>query len=317
MEKNRLKMPGIRILSTGKGLPQGIVTNDDLSQMVDTSHQWIKKRTGMEVRRHVSGAESNLSLAAAASREALRKAAVNPKDIKAVVVATLSADNFTPSTACLLQKELGLSSDIIAIDVNAACSGFVFGLQTLRGLLMAQGGGLGLIVGAEVLSKKLDMTDRSTCVLFGDGAGAALVQLDFAREFCCKSGVEGDKDMINCPVSDGYIHMDGQATYRFAVAAVPGLIAKTVEQAGHSLEEIDYFILHQANLRIIESIAKKLGQPMDKFFVNIEKYGNTSAASLGLALADANEAGCFKEKDKIVMCAFGAGRTYGAIYMEW
>ena len=317
MEKNRLKMPGIRILSTGKGLPQGIVTNDDLSQIVDTSHQWIKKRTGMEIRRHVSGAESNLSLAAAASREAIERAAADPKDIKAVVVATLSADNFTPSTACLLQKELGLSSDIIAIDVNAACSGFVFGLQTLRGLLMAQGGGLGLIVGAEVLSKKLDMTDRSTCVLFGDGAGAALVKLDFDREFCCKSGVEGDKDMINCPVSDGYIHMDGQATYRFAVAAVPGLIAKTVEQAGHSLEEIDHFILHQANLRIIESIAKKLGQPMDKFFVNIEKYGNTSAASLGLALADADEAGYFKEKDKIIMCAFGAGRTYGAIYMEW
>ncbi len=312
-----LEQAGIRIISTGKALPKGQVTNEDLSRIVDTNDEWIYQRTGMKVRHHVSEAETALSLAIQAASVAILHGNINPEDIGVVVVATLSADNFTPSTAALLQEKLGLSQDIIAIDLNAACSGFVFGLETLRSLLLTRGAKYGLLVGVEVLSKKLDMTDRGTCVLFGDGAGAALVEICDKAPYEIITGVEGDWNMIHCTAPDGKISMDGQATYKFAVAKVPGLIEDVVSKAGKKMDDIDLFLLHQANLRIIESVAKKLKQPMDKFVVNIEKYGNTSAASLGLALADAEEEGLLKRGDKIVLCAFGAGRTWGAIYMEW
>ena len=314
-------MTGLKIISTGKGLPRRAVTNDDLSQVVDTSDEWIRKRTGMQVRCHVDETENSLSLAAAAGREAIEAAVasgqVSREDIKVVLVATLSADNYTPSTACLLQKELGLGTDIIALDINSACSGFVFGMETLRGLLMSTGAKAGLLVGVEVLSRKLDMTDRGTCVLFGDGAAAAVATLDESKLYRAVTGVQSDWDMIHCQVPDGHITMDGQGTYKFAVATVPGLIKQTVEAAGLDMDEIDCFLMHQANLRIIESIATKLKQPMEKFVVNIEKYGNTSAASVGLAMADANEAGRLKRGDKVLICAFGAGKSYGAVVMEW
>lgn len=311
------KQGGIRIISTGKALPRSQVTNDDLSQLVDTSDEWIYQRTGMKVRYHVSGKETALSLAAQAASSAILRGNISRGDIGVVVVATLSADNFTPSTAALLQEKLGLPRDIIAVDLNAACSGFVFGLETLRSLLLTKGARYGLIIGVEVLSKKLDMTDRGTCVLFGDGAGAALVELCEQADYEIITGVEGDWDMIHCTAPEGKIFMDGQGTYRFAVATVPGLIEDVVAKAGKKMDDIDLIFMHQANLRIIESVAKKLKQPMDKFVVNIEKYGNTSAASLGLALAEADEKGMLKRKDRIVLCAFGAGRTWGAIYMEW
>lgn len=338
-------MTGIKILATGKCLPKTKVTNDDLSKIVDTSDEWIKKRTGMSVRYHAKE-ETMLDLAVGAADEAIKKAqrgenlsnatidqqsenqcnsanlqveeptTFDISDIGVVVVATISSDNFTPSTACLLQEPLGLKKDIIAIDVNAACSGFVFGLETMRGLLMSTGAKAGLIVAAEVLSKKMDMTDRGTCVLFGDGAAAAVVTLD---DSLCSTitGVESDQEMINCKAPDGKIKMDGQGTYKFAVATVPGLIQDAISKAGLEVADIDHFILHQANLRIIDSIATKLGAPIEKFEINIDKYGNTSAVSVGLVLADANEAGVLKRGDKILICAFGAGKTYGATVFTW
>jgi len=308
-------MTGIKILATGICVPEKTVSNDDLSQIVDTSDEWIKQRTGMDIRHHVSNEENHTYLAQMAAKRAIEKAGIDKSEIGAIVVCTVSSDYYSPSTACLLQGRLGLRNDIIAFDLGAGCSGFIFGLETIRALMMARNCKYGLIVGAEVLSKKMDMTDRSTCVLFGDGAAAAIVELN-NKLYSSVIGVEGDEDMINIKTPNGYIHMDGQGTYKFAVATVPKVISEAVEKAKLSYDDIDYYILHQANLRIIESIAKKLKQPMEKFIVNIEKYGNTSAASVGLALDEAMRGGKIKPGDKVLMCAFGAGRTWGAVVAE-
>lgn len=308
-------MTGIRILATGKAVPKREVTNDDMAKIVDTSDEWIKQRTGMSVRHHVSDGENHTMLAEQAARAAIERANINKDDIGVVIVCTVSADYYSPSAACLIQGRLGLKKDVIAFDLGAGCSGFVFGLETIRALMMARKEKYGLLIGAEVLSKKMDMTDRGTCVLFGDGAAAAVVELS-DKLYTSVIGVDGDEEMINIKTPNGYIHMDGQGTYKFAVATVPKVIEQVVREAGLTYDDIDYYVMHQANLRIIESIAKKVKQPMDKFIVNIEKYGNTSAASVGLALDEAFEEGRIKPGDKVLICAFGAGRTWGAVVVE-
>lgn len=308
-------MTGIRILATGKAVPKRKVTNDDMAKIVDTSDEWIKQRTGMSVRHHVSDGENHTMLAEQAARAAIERANINKDDIGVVIVCTVSADYYSPSAACLIQGRLGLKKDVIAFDLGAGCSGFVFGLETIRALMMARNEKYGLLIGAEVLSKKMDMTDRGTCVLFGDGAAAAVVELS-DKLYTSVIGVDGDEEMINIKTPNGYIHMDGQGTYKFAVATVPKVIEQVVKDAGLTYDDIDYYVMHQANLRIIESIAKKVKQPMDKFIVNIEKYGNTSAASVGLALDEAFEEGRIKPGDKVLICAFGAGRTWGAVVVE-
>ena len=308
-------MTGIRILATGKAVPKREVTNDDMAKIVDTSDEWIKQRTGMSVRHHVSDGENHTMLAEQAAKAAIERANINTDDIGVVIVCTVSADYYSPSAACLIQGRLGLKKDVIAFDLGAGCSGFVFGLETIRALMMARKEKYGLLIGAEVLSKKMDMTDRGTCVLFGDGAAAAVVELS-DKLYTSVIGVDGDEEMINIKTPNGYIHMDGQGTYKFAVATVPKVIEQVVKDAGLTYDDIDYYVMHQANLRIIESIAKKVKQPMDKFIVNIEKYGNTSAASVGLALDEAFEDGRIKPGDKVLICAFGAGRTWGAVVVE-
>ena len=308
-------MTGIKIIATGAQAPSKKVSNDDLAKIVETSDEWISQRTGMSVRHHVSGEENHTWLAEQAARQAIERAGIDKNQIGVVVVCTVSADYFSPSCACIIQGRLGLSQDIIAMDIGAGCSGFIFGLETIRALMMARENKYGLIIGAEVLSKKMDMTDRGTCVLFGDGAAAAVVALSETK-YTSVIGVDGDEEMINIKSPDGYIHMDGQGTYKFAVATVPKVIEQVVQKAGMIYDDIDFFVLHQANLRIIESIAKKVKQPMDKFVVNIEKYGNTSAASVGLALDEALSAGRIRKGDKVLMCAFGAGRTWGAVILE-
>jgi len=305
-------MTGIKILSTGSCVPRKIMTNDDLAQIVDTSDEWIQKRTGMSERHFVGDGEDQVYLSEMAAREAIERSGINKSDIGVVIVCTVSGEYYSPSTACLLQSRLGLEHGIIALDVSAGCSGFIFGLETVRALMLARNAKAGLVVGAEVLSKKLDMTDRTTCVLFGDGAAAAVVALD-ERPYFSEIGVDGDEEMINIKVSDGRIHMDGQGTYKFAVGTVPEVIERVVEKAGLTYDDIDHYVLHQANLRIIESIAKKVKQPMEKFVVNIEKYGNTSAASVGLALDEAYKTNRIKDGDRTLLCAFGAGRTWGTV----
>ena len=308
-------MTGIKIISTGATAPSKVVSNDDLAQIVETSDEWIKQRTGMSLRHYVTEEENHTGLAEKAARIALERSGLKPSDIGAVIVCTVSSDYFSPSTACLIQGRLGLPKDIIAFDLSAGCSGFIFGLETMRGVLMSRGCKAGLLIGAEVLSKKMDMTDRSTCVLFGDGAAAAVV-VPTDGMYSSVIGVDGDEEMIHIKSPNGLIHMDGQGTYKFAVATVPKVIAEAVEKAGLTYDEIDHFVLHQANLRIIESIAKKVKQPMEKFVVNIEKYGNTSAASVGLAFDEAMQKGEIKPGEKVLLCAFGAGRTWGAVVME-
>lgn len=310
-------MKGIRILSTGKSLPERVISNKDLARIVETSDEWIKKRTGMSERRYLSEGETLLKHITAASEEALSASLIDKKEIGVVLVATMSADYFCPSMACLLQKNLSLPEEILALDINAACSGFVFGLITMQSLLASMEKKAGLLIGAEALSRKLNMEDRGTCVLFGDGAAAAVIETAEEAPFTAVSGASGDEGLIACSVRDGLIRMDGKNTYLFAVETVPKVMREAAEKAGVTLDEIGHFVLHQANLRILESVAKKLGQPMDKFEVNIEKYGNTSGASVGLALDDLAASGKLKRGELLMLCAFGAGKTWGAVVMRW
>ena len=312
-------MKGLKIIATGGFAPEKIITNEDLSKIVETSDEWITARTGMKKRHFCDGDEGNVFLATRAAAQALERAGIDKDEIGAVVVATFSGDYFVPSTACLVQKELGLGDDMICFDLNAACSGFMFGLETTRGLLLQSEKKYALLIASEVVSKKLDMTDRGTCILFGDGAGAAVLTLDDEAVYTSIMGCHGDAEMINCPSGEDTnrkVFMDGQGTYKFAVRTVPGLLKDTIEKAGLRIEDIDGFILHQANIRIIDSVAKTIGVPKEKFFVNIDEYGNTSAASVALALNQAMEEGWCKDKNRLLLAGFGAGKTWGAAVLE-
>ena len=310
-------MGGIKILGTGKYIPEKIITNDDWAKLVDTSDEWIVQRTGMKERHFAADDETTTSMGAAAVKMAIEDAGIDPQEVGALIVATVSADNYSPSDACLIQRDLGLRDNMIAFDISAGCSGFVFGLETMRGLLMSGGFKYGVLVASEILSRKMDKTDRSTCVLFGDAAAAAVVSLDDNSEYYSCIGVHGDDELIKVPVPNGPIYMDGQATYKFAVSSVPKLIQEVMDKAGVTPDEIDMFILHQANLRIIEAVQKRLKQPDEKFVINIEKYGNTSAASVALAMDEAKKTGKLKKGMKVLLAGFGAGKTYGATIFEW
>ena len=310
-------MAGIKILGTGKYVPEKIITNDDWAKLVDTSDEWIVQRTGMKERHFAADDETTTSMGTAAVKAAIEDAGIDPNEIGALVVATVSADNYSPSDACLIQRNLGLRDNMIAFDISAGCSGFVFGLETMRGLLMSGGFKYGVLVASEILSRKMDKTDRSTCVLFGDGAAAAVVALDDNSEYYSCIGVHGDDELIKVPTPNGPIFMDGQATYKFAVSSVPKLVNDVMEKAGVTPDDIDMYILHQANLRIIEAVQKRLKQPDEKYYINIDKYGNTSAASVALAMDEAKKAGKLKPGMKVLIAGFGAGKTYGAAIFEW
>ena len=310
-------MSGIKILGTGKYVPEKIITNDDWAKLVETSDEWIVQRTGMKERHFAADDETTTSMGAAAVKLAIEDAGIDPQEVGALIVATVSADNYSPSDACLIQRDLGLRDNMIAFDISAGCSGFVFGLETMRGLLMSGGFKYGVLVASEILSRKMDKTDRSTCVLFGDAAAAAVISLDDNSEYYSCIGVHGDDELIKVPVPNGPIYMDGQATYKFAVSSVPKLINDVMEKAGVSPDDIDMFLLHQANLRIIEAVQKRVKQPDEKFFININKYGNTSAASVALAMDEAKKEGKLKPGMKVLLAGFGAGKTYGAIIFEW
>lgn len=313
-------MKGIHILATGHYAPKKIVTNDDLSKIVDTSDEWIYTRTGMKERHFCTEEEGNLSMAVEATRQALDKAGIDKNEIGALVVATFSGDCFVPSVACLLQKELDLPDEMICFDLNAACSGFVFGLETIRGLMLQSDKKYAVLVGSEVISRKLDMTDRGTCILFGDGAGVVVLELDENRCYHSVMGCRGDADVISVKTDEDKIarvRMDGQTTYKFAVSTVPQVIKQVAEKANVALDDIDLFICHQANARILDAVSRTLKQPKEKFFMNISEYGNTSAASVAIALSDANNKGLLKEGQKIMLAGFGAGKTWGAVLIDW
>ncbi len=310
---------GLKIVAVGHCVPKKIVTNDDLSKIVDTNDEWITTRTGIK-KRHFVEDETGCSLAIGAARMAIEKSGINVEDIGACVVATVKADYLTPSNACIVQKELGLPQDIPCFDINAACSGFMYGMQIARGLLMQSSRRYALVIGTETLSKILDMTDRGSCILFGDGSGAAIIELSDEHRFFGDLGAKGDNEVLVCPNNsheDRYVAMKGQDVFKFAVSTVPASINRLLEKAGVTADDIDYFVCHQANIRIIESVAKKCKQPMEKFYVNLDEYGNTSSASVGIALSEMDEKGLLKPGMKIICVGFGAGLTWGGAYIEW
>jgi 3-oxoacyl-[acyl-carrier-protein] synthase-3 len=304
----------MRILGTGGAAPSKVLTNAMLSQMVETDDEWIRTRTGICSRR-IAVDETTLSLASQAAAKALASSGLEPGQIDIVICATLSNDLRCPSVACGLQRELGCREDILAFDLNAACSGFVYALICASKLLSE--GKHALVVGSEVLSRLVDFTDRSTCVLFGDGAAAVVAAPDAPgreRLFTWVSEARGGDRAIRI---DDKIHMDGPAVFKFAVEALSKSICGVVASAGLGLADVGLFVCHQANERIIASAAARLGLPLERFFMNLSRFGNTSAASIPLALDEACRQGLLSDGDHLVMAGFGGGLTAGAVCMEW
>lgn len=311
-------LKGLRIVGTGHYAPDNVVTNDDLSKIVDTNDEWITTRTGIKRRHHVT-TEKNQDMAIAAARMALENAGIDKSELGVCICATVRADNLTPSMACMVQQTLELPGNMPCFDINAACSGFMYGISVARGILLQGEKKYGLVIGSETLSKILDMTDRSTCILFGDGAGAAVIELTDDNKFFSVLGSKGDDVVLNIPNHDGarYVSMLGSDVFKFAVSTVPKTIFELLDMAGVSADDIDLFVCHQANMRIIESVAKKCKQNLDKFYINLHEYGNTSSASIPIALSELNEKGMLKPGMKIICVGFGGGLTWGGAYIEW
>ena len=307
----------MKIIGTGSCLPQTVVTNDDLSKIMDTSDEWISSRTGIR-ERHLVKEETTTSMSVEAARRAMENAGVTAQEIDLIIVGTLSADHVTPACACEVQAAIG-AQDAVAVDINAACSGFMFALNIAHAYLQMGVYKTVLILGAETLSKIMDWNDRSTCVLFGDGAGAVVVCADERDRMLAydqgSDGVRGsvlacknrtnNNPLVQTGVEPEYVHMDGQEVYKFAVTAVPASLSKTIKAAGLSVEDIDYFALHQANIRIIQSVAKRLKVSEDKFPISLDHCGNISAASVPILLDEINRKGLLKPGMKIALSGFG------------
>jgi 3-oxoacyl-[acyl-carrier-protein] synthase III len=321
------------ITGWGRYAPERVLTNRDLEKMVDTSDEWIVSRTGIRERRVAAAHETTASMGAVASLRAIRTAGIDPDDIDLILLATLTPDYWMPSTAALVKEAIG-NKRAAAMDVAAACSGFVYAFATAQAYIA---GGLArhvLVIGAELLTRFLDYTDRSTCILFGDGAGAVVVsasdepggalgtELTTAPEgaymiWLPAGGAKSPPSAETIARGEHFIRMEGKETYRFATKTMATTALESVRKAGLGPSDIDLFIPHQANIRIVEAVAKGLDLPMDKMYVNLDRYGNTSAASVPIALAEAVNEGRVKVGDRIVMVAFGAGFTSGAVAVEW
>lgn len=314
-------MNGIKIKGTGRCVPEKTVTNDDLARIVDTSDQWITTRTGIR-RRHHCATETHANLCAGAAKAALARARVAPEQIGACIVATVSADTAVPSAACLLQRELGLPEDIPCFDLNAACTGFLYALHTMECLLNASPRKFGLVVGAEVLSRLINWEDRGTCILFGDGAGAAVVE---CREgwpsIGAVLGSRGDDELLRLPGLEAgersFIQMDGTKVFKFAVETVPRCMDQVLQKAGMTAEDVDFFVFHQANARIIDLAVRKYRIPTEKYYKNIQEYGNTSAASIPLVLSELEEQGKVGPGSRVLAVGFGGGLTWGGALIEF
>ncbi len=309
-------------------MPEMVVTNDDLSKIMDTSDEWISSRTGIRERR-LAREETTASMSVTAAKRALENAGVTAQEIDLIIVGTITGDYVTPSTACEVQAVLG-ADKAVAFDINAACSGFMFALHIADAYIKTGVYKTALILGAETLSKIMDWNDRSTCVLFGDGAGAAVVRSDETGLLAYDQGSDGARGtVLTCrsrennnpfvknPTEPSYTHMDGQEVYKFAVTTVPASIKKVVGEAGLTIEDIDCFALHQANIRIIQSVAKRLKAPEEKFPTSLDHCGNVSAASVPILLDEINRKGILKPGMKIVLSGFGGGLTWGSAVLEW
>ncbi|OGN88384.1 MAG: hypothetical protein A2X23_05315 [Chloroflexi bacterium GWC2_73_18] len=314
--------------------PMGVLSNADLERLVDTSDEWIVTRTGIRERRVAAPHETTATLAAIAAKRAIAVAGLDPDEIEMILVATLSPDYPMPSTAALVKEAIG-NTRAAAMDVAAACSGFVYGYATGHAMVSSGMYRHVLVIGAELLTRFLDFGDRNTCILFGDGAGAVVISAsddpgggmlgmelttdpDGAYMIWLPSGGSKSPPSVETIARrEHYIRMEGKETYRYATRTLASSALAAIQRAGLTADEIALFIPHQANLRIIESVAKGLGLSMDRFYVNVDRYGNTSAASVPIALAEAVDSGRVKVGDRIVFVAFGAGFTSGASVVEW
>ena len=314
-------MKGFQLLATGGALPGRTVTNDDLSRMVDTSDDWITSRTGIRTRHWCTEGESAATLAIAAAKQALARSGLAPADIACCICATLSAPDSTPSVACQVQAALGLPETCPALDINAACSGFLYGTAVARGLLATLGGQYALVIGCEALSRLMDPADRSTCVLFGDGAGAAIFELAAdPTPFAVMLGARGDAAIhAGGPSRAGSapISMDGRAVFRFAVDALPKCLHAVLDETQLTLDDLSWVVCHQANSRIIDHCVKALQADPAKFYKNMDRHGNTSAASIPVALNELAESGQLQPGQLLACIGFGGGLTWGGMIVEY
>ena len=331
-------MIAVKVTGTGSSLPEKVVSNFDIEKLVDTSDEWIRERTGIE-NRHISTGETVSSLAADAAKKALEMAGKSAEEVDLILVATCSPEMLLPCCACQVQSAIG-AKNAVAFDLNAACSGFVFGLGVANAYIQTGMYKNALVIGSEVLSKIVDWTDRSTCVLFGDGAGAAFIEgteVTSVEEngelpgiISISQGSDGAKGMVlachdrevvnpytTAESKMGYVTMDGQEVYKFAVRQVALCIENALKKVGMKVEDVDHFVLHQANIRIIEGVAKRLKADYNKFPTNLKNVGNMSSATIPVLLDELNRAGAFKKGEKVVLSGFGAGLTYGACVMIW
>ena len=315
-------MKGIKIKGTGLGIPSKLVTNDDMAKLVETSDEWVLSRTGISTRHHLAEGESISAMTVKAAKAALENAGVGPEEIVACITATLTPDTLVPSAACMLQKELGLCHDTICFDLNAACTGFLFALHTMECLLNASPKKYGLVIGAENLSRITNWSDRSTCILFGDGAGAAVVE--------CREDWPSIHAILGCHGNDALLHVAGVETgsrslismagtkvFKFAIQAVPYCVDELLRRTGKSVKDIDLFVFHQANARIIDAAVKRYDIPPEKVCKNIQDYGNTSAASIPLVLGELQEQGRVHPGSRVLVVGFGGGLTWGGALLEF
>ena len=328
-----MNMKSVGILSTGKNEPEKILTNADLEKMVETNDEWIVTRTGMKERHIAREDEASSDLAYEAALIALKKANLAPEDLDLILVATITPDSAFPSTACILQNRLG-AKKAAAFDLSAACSGFIYGLASASNFIATGMYKNALVIGAECLSKITDYTDRNTCILFGDGAGAVVLgEVPEGRGFLSfELGADGSGGELlklagggsRMPSSQStvdnkqhYIYMAGSEVFKFAVRIMGNAAEEALRKAGLEKSDIDLLVPHQANIRIIQSAVHRLNLPEEKCMINLHKYGNVSAASIPLALAEADEEGRIKPGDCVVLVGFGGGLTWGATAIRW
>lgn len=326
-------MPYAHIIGWGMSVPSKVLTNDEISKMVDTNDEWIRDRTGIRERRIADERQSSASLGAEAAIAALKVADLLPTDLDLIICATSTPEHIFPATACIIQDKIG-ATKAGAFDLSAACSGFIYGLTMASQAIRSGANKNVLVIGTETLSRFIDWKDRNTCILFGDGAGAFILQASEQVGGAYGAVMHSDGsggDLLTIPAGGSrnptteltlrtgmhFIHMDGKEVFRFATRVMAGATIEAVEKSGWKLEDLSLIVPHQANQRIIEAAARSLKMPMDKFMVNLDRYGNTSTASIPIAAVEAVQQGKLKPGDKVVFVGFGAGLTWGALAAEW
>lgn len=324
-------MNEVQIIGTGSYAPQRIIENFKLSDIVETNDEWIRTRTGIHERR-ITESENTSDICVKAAEKAIESAKIKAEELDLIIVATITPDCFTPSTACIVQSRLK-AVNAVCFDISAACSGFIYGLHTAAQFIKTGEYRTALVIGAETLSKIIDWSDRNTCVLFGDGGGAAVLRTSKRKGILAfHAGSDGQRgDLLRCdavPVKELFavedadfhkslVRMDGKEVFKFAVKVMHETIDRLLDKTGLDIDDIKYIIPHQANYRIIETTAKRLKIGEEKFYVNLQKYGNTSAGSIPIALDEMAQKGLLKDGDKLLLVGFGGGLTWGGTIIEW